>query len=150
MTTERTTPDQLSMGDHPDIIELRERLDRAAETPQAQAVEGLAVLAGLYAAISPWVVDFHAGNTSLTASNLIVGLAAALLALELGSMYSRAHGMSWVLPILGAWIIVSLWVIQSAALDTGVVLSNIIVGACIVLLGCASMGMQRMRIPQHR
>ena len=150
MTTERTIPDQLSMSDHPDIIELRERLDRAAETPQAQAVEGLAVLAGLYAAISPWVVDFHTGNTSLTASNLIVGLAAALLALELGSVYSRAHGMSWVLPILGAWIIVSLWVIQSTALDVGVVLSNIIVGACIVLLGVASMGMQRMRMPRHR
>ncbi len=150
MATERTTPDELSMSDHPDIVELRERLDRAAETPQAKAVEGLAVIAGLYAAISPWVVDFHTGNASLTVSNLIIGLAAALVALELGSAYSRAHGMSWLLPILGAWIIVSQWVIQSTTLDVGVVLSNIIVGACIVLLGAAAVGVPRMRRPHHR
>lgn len=150
MTTERTTTDQLSMSDHPDLIELRERLDRASETPQAKAVEGLAVIAGLYVAVSPWVVDFHTGNTSLTVSNLIIGLAAALLAAELGSAYSRAHGMSWVLPILGVWVIVSQWVIQSTVLDVGVVLNNIIAGACIVLLGLGVMGMSRMRMPQHR
>lgn len=150
MTTERTTTDQLSMSDHPDIIELRERLDRAAETPQAKAVEGLALIAGLYVAVSPWVVDFHAGNASLTVSNLIIGLAAAVLALDLGSAYSRAHGMSWVLPVLGAWVIVSLWVIQSASLNAGVVLSNIIAGACIVLLGIGSMSMQMMGVPRHR
>lgn len=150
MTTERTTTDQLSMSDHPDLIELRERLDRASETPQAKALEGLAVIAGLYVAVSPWVVDFHTGNTSLTVSNLIIGLAAALLAAELGSAYSRAHGMSWVLPILGVWVIVSQWVIQSTVLDVGVVLNNIIAGACIVLLGLGVMGMARMRMPQHR
>lgn len=150
MTTERTSTDQLSMSDHPDIIELRERLDRAAETTQAKAVEGLALIAGLYVAISPWVVDFHTGNASLTASNLIIGLAAAVLALDLGSAYSRAHGMSWVLPVLGAWVIVSLWVIQSTSLNLGVMLSNIIAGGCIVLLGIASMGMQMMRMPKHR
>lgn len=101
-------------------------------------------------AVSPWVVDFHTGNTSLTVSNLIIGLAAALLAAELGSAYSRAHGMSWVLPILGVWVIVSQWVIQSTVLDVGVVLNNIIAGACIVLLGLGVMGMSRMRMPQHR
>lgn len=150
MTTERTTSDQLSMSDHPDIIELRNRLDRVSETPQAHAIEGLAVIAGLYAAVSPWVVDFHTGNASLTASNLIIGLAAALLALELGSAYSRAHGISWVLPILGVWIIVSQWVIQSTALNIGVTLNNIIVGACIVVLGAAAMGTSRLRMPSHR
>lgn len=148
MTTERTAlPDQLSMSDHPDMVELRERLDRAAETPQAWAIDGLAVLAGLYAAISPWVVDFNTGNASLTASNLIVGLAAAALALELGSAYSRAHGIGWILPVLGAWIIVSQWVIQSTVLDAGVVVNNIIAGALIVLLGAGTVGMQRMRRP---
>lgn len=149
MTTEGTVQDQLSMSGHPDMIELRDRLDRVAETTQARTVEGIAMLAGLYAAVSPWIVNFHGGNPSLTMSDLIVGLAAMLLALDLGSAYSRAHGISWVLPILGVWIIVSLWAIPSTTLDAGVIVSNIVVGAIIVVFGAGAMLMQRMREPRH-
>ncbi len=137
------------MSDHPDMVELRNRLDRVSETRQAQAVEGLAMLAGLYAAISPWVLDFHGGNPSLTVSNLVVGLAATLLALDLGSAYSRTHGMSWVLPVLGAWVIVSLWAIPSTALDAGVIISNVIVGGLIVIFGGAAVAMQGERAPRR-
>lgn len=150
MTTERTPSEQLSMSDHPDIIELRNRLDRVSETPQAWTVEGLAVIAGLYVAISPWVVNFHGLNTSLTVSDLIVGLAAAVLAGGLGSAYSHAHGMSWVLPISGAWVIASMWAIHGTTLNLGVLLSNIIAGGCLLLLGLGSMGVQMMRTPTRK
>lgn len=148
MTTEGTVQDRLSMADHPDMVELRDRLDRVSETPPAQFVEGVAVLAGLYAAVSPWILGFNT-DTALTVSNLIVGLAATLLALDLGSAYSRAHGISWVLPILGVWIIIAQWVMASATTDASIMISNIIVGGLIVVFGAAVMTMPRMRMSKH-
>lgn len=149
MATQKTS-ESLSMHEHPDIMEIRDRLDRVAETPQAWTVDGLAMLAGLYVAISPWVLNFHAGNPSLAMSNLVIGLAAAVLAGMLGSMYSKAHGLSWALPVMGAWIIVSMWAIRGTTPDTGILLSNIIAGGCLVLLGMAMMTGQWMRRPAHR
>ncbi|MEU8876871.1 SPW repeat protein [Streptomyces javensis] len=52
--------------EHPDLMELSARYERAATTPQARAVEGLTLLAGLYLAISPWVVGFSAATAGLT------------------------------------------------------------------------------------
>ena len=43
---------------HPDIAALRMRYDEAAETPTAQVTDGIGVLAGLYLAISPWIIGF--------------------------------------------------------------------------------------------
>lgn len=150
MATERTSSDQLSMREHPDIMEIRDRLDRVAETPQAWTVDGLAMLGGLYVAISPWVLNFHTSHQSLTMSNLVFGLAAALLAAALGSMYSRAHGLSWAMPVMGLWIVVSMWLIRGTTLDTGIVLNNLIAGLCLVLLGLAAMSGQWMRRAEHR
>lgn len=151
-TAARTTPTagaSMPMADHPDMIELRDRLDRVSETTQARTVEGLAMLAGLYVAISPWILGFASGNTALAASSLIVGLAVAVLAMDLGSAYSRAHGMSWVLPVLGAWIIVGQFVTVAPIPDAGVIVSNAIAGGLIVVLGAAALTLQRMRMP-HR
>lgn len=149
MTTEGTIQDRLSMADHPDMVELRDRLDRVSETPQARTVEGLAMLAGLYAAVSPWIIGFNVGNTSLTVSNLVVGLAATLLALDLGSAYSRAHGLSWVLPILGVWIIVAQWIMAGTSVDAAIMVSNIIAGGVIVVLGAVALTMPRMGAARH-
>lgn len=144
MTTEGTIQDRHVMAGHPDMVELRDRLDRVSETPQARTIEGLAMLAGLYAAVSPWIIGFNVGNTSLTVSNLVVGLAATLLALDLGSAYSRAHGLSWVLPVLGAWIIVSQWVMAGTTIHASIAVSNIIAGALIVVFGLMAMAIPRM------
>lgn len=149
VTTEGTMQDRLSMADHPDMVELRDRLDRVSETTQARTVEGLAMLAGLYVAVSPWIIGFNVGNASLTVSNLVVGLAATLLALDLGSAYSRVHGMSWVLPILGVWVIIAQWVMATTTLDTRIVVSNIIAGAVVVVLGVLTMSMTRMAASRH-
>src|SRR5882724_10851725 len=63
---------------HPDITSLRYR-DLAGTTLTGQATGGLTLLTGLYLAISPWVVGFN-GQANLAASNLVTGLALALLA----------------------------------------------------------------------
>lgn len=130
-----------SIEEHPDLIAMRARYDRAAATPTAQAVDGLIFLAGLYFAISPWVIGF-AGATSLAVNNLIVGLAVAFLAVGFASAYGHTHGLMWVTPFLGAWMILSPWLAAGAVATPASVLNNVIVGgaAALLFLGQLAMG----------
>ena len=137
MTTE-------SMRLHPDIAELRAKYDAAAETPVAQATEGLTFMAALFLAISPWVVGFNDMRT-LTGNNLIVGTALAVLALGFASAYGRMHGITWIAPLIGVWTIIAPWVVSGDVATTATVWTNVVTGVVIVLLGLAatSLGMRR-------
>ncbi|MDR3036183.1 MAG: SPW repeat protein, partial [Kitasatospora sp.] len=66
------------MEHHPDILALREHAERVTSTTAGQGTEALAVCAGLFLAISPWVVGFS-GFTGLAISNLVLGIAYAVL-----------------------------------------------------------------------
>jgi hypothetical protein len=128
------------MEGHPDILELRARYDRAAETMSAHAVDGLTFMSGLYLAISPWVVGFN-GRTTLTVNNLLTGIAVALLAVGLASAYGRTHGVAWVTPLIGVWTIIAPWVVSGNTATTSTILSNVITGAAIVVFGLAATAM---------
>ncbi|WP_413804673.1 SPW repeat protein [Streptomyces sp. OE57] len=123
---------------HPDLMELRARYERAATTPQARAVEGLTLLAGLYLAISPWVVGFSGTATGLTVNNLITGLAVAILALGFGSVYERTHGLGWVVSAIGIWTIITPWIVSGPSAAAGTITSNVVTGAVTFLLGLAT------------
>ncbi len=132
------------METHPDIVAMRMPYERAAESRVAQITEGLALLAGVYLAISPWVVGFTA-LTTITVNNLVTGIAVALLALGFASAFGRTHGLTWVLPLVGIWTIISPWVVSGEVNTVAVVTNNVIIGAVILLLGLATMafGMRR-------
>lgn len=134
----------LSMEKHPDIVALRHHYDEVAENPVAQVTDGLTLLAGLYMAASPWIVGFH-GTTTLAMCNLISGIAVALLAVGFTSAYDRTHGMAFVLPLLGIWMIISPWVVAGVTTTAGMIWSNVIGGAvvCLLGLGLAAMGTMR-------
>jgi hypothetical protein len=132
-----TTPGS-HIEEHPDLMELRARYERAATTPQARAVEGLTLLAGLYLAISPWAVGFSGTATGLTVSNLITGLAVAILALGFGSAYERTHGLGWVVAAIGVWTIITPWVVSGPSATAGTITNNVITGAVVFLLGLAT------------
>ncbi len=151
MTTEpQVTPQTTaSMARHPDLLELRERYGRAAEEPITKGAEGLTFLAAGYLAISGWVVGFSGSAPSLTINNLIVGVAAMVLVLGLVGAYERTHGMSWVVPLLGVWLFISPWVINGVTTTTGMVLSNVIAGACVVVFGGGITVMSRYAL-SHR
>lgn len=134
---------------HPDLVEMRERYDRAAASPSAQIMEGLTFLAGIYVAISPWVVGFN-GSTRLAASNLIVGLAFALLAIGFSSAYGRTHPLSWTAPLLGVWVIISQWVVVDAPDRAAVVVNNVIAGGVACLCGLAMMALAAMGTKRSR
>ncbi|MGA6209635.1 SPW repeat protein [Nocardia testacea] len=133
-----------SLETHPDIVALRERYDHAGGRPPVQIADGLLMLSGLYAAASAWIVGF-AGQTSLTTSNLICGIAIAVLALAYGSAYGRTHGIAFVAPLLGVWLIVSPWIVSGVDTTAGMIWSNVVVGAavCVLGLGTVALAMNR-------
>lgn len=136
MATE-SAPDHLQMAGHPDIIAMRERYEQVFETPQAWVSEGLLMMAALYAAISPWVVGFGAHSHGLAVSNLVVGLALAVLALGFAASTVHLHGLTWVSSLIGVWLIITPWVVQHTDHTVGLIVSNVVVGACIVVIGGA-------------
>lgn len=135
MTTERA--EHLSMAQHPDIMALRERYERAFETPLAWTVEGLIFMGALYAAISPWIVGFHDVSARLSISNLVVGLVLAAMTIGFAASDAHMHGLTWVTPLMGVWLIITPWIVRGTDLGAGLILSNVITGGCIVLLGAA-------------
>ncbi|GAA2632388.1 SPW repeat protein [Dactylosporangium fulvum] len=124
---------------HPDIAELRARYDRAAETPTAFLADGALMLAGVWLAISPWVVGFAATQRNLAVNNLICGIAVSLLAIGFASAYGRTHGLAWVPVVLGIWAIISPWVVAGGGVTGGMLASNIVVGAITAALGLITM-----------
>ena len=123
--------------EHPDLAEMRAPYEKAAQGPTVQAVAGLTFMTGLYLAISPWVIGFD-GARGLTASDLIVGIALAVLGLGYASVYGRTHGLAWVAPLIGVWAIITPWVIVGAPTNLSTLLSNIITGGVAVALGLAT------------
>src|ERR1700737_5448677 len=87
---------------HPDIAQLRNSYELAAEKPVARVIDGLTMLSGLYLALSPWILGFSrfTGTTDLQVNNLITGIAVAVLGMGLASAFGRTHGVAWNVPIL--------------------------------------------------
>jgi hypothetical protein len=135
----RRTAERPGLAEHPDAMEMRARYDRVLQGRDVMFVDAPIFLAGLYAAISPWVVTFAATQPQLQISNLIVGLAVAVLALGFTAAPERMYGLSWAICAAGVWLVISTWIVGNSP-DGGVIFSNVIVGAVIFLLGVASVG----------
>ncbi|UQX00194.1 SPW repeat protein [Streptomyces sp. RerS4] len=129
-----------SIEHHPDLVEMRTRFERVTSTPAAQAVEALALVTGLYLAVSPWIAGFSTLGP-LAINNLVAGLAFCLCMGGLGSAYERTHAMAWTAVAIGAWTIVAPWVIAGEMDTTRSVVSNIITGAIALCLGLAMAAM---------
>ncbi|MEU0672189.1 SPW repeat protein [Streptomyces sp. NPDC006172] len=135
--TDRT---HTTMESHPDILEMRERherAERAASTQRGQAVEAMAMLTGLYLAASPWIAGFN-GLTTLTVNNLITGIAYALLLSGFGHAYERTHARAWAAVVLGAWTVIAPWAVAGEVDTTRTVVNNVIVGLIALLLALAA------------
>ncbi|NKY88600.1 SPW repeat protein [Nocardia veterana] len=134
----------LDFTHHPDAAEIRERHERILAGPQAVLVDGLLLLAGLYLAISPWVVTpfptaAGGGLSRLGVINLIVGIAVAIVGLSLVAAPERCHRLSWTVVAMGVWMLVTPWVIGPST--TAVLWNNLWTGGVITALGLAATGM---------
>ncbi|MFI7120752.1 SPW repeat protein [Amycolatopsis sp. NPDC049868] len=119
---------------------------------------GLVLLAGVYLILSPWVIQFT-GTFGMAATNMISGIVLALFA----AGCARSTGLrtvAWVIPVMGAWVISSPWVISRGRglvpldypgmpeLNTATWLSNVIAGAIVLAAGIALT--LSTRRPAHR
>ncbi|GLW09516.1 hypothetical protein Misp01_46450 [Microtetraspora sp. NBRC 13810] len=132
------------IGTHPDIVRMRERYELAGASPRAQVADGLTMLAGLYLAISPWIIGFN-GLPGITVNNLVTGLAVALLGLGFSFAFGRTHGITWVLPLIGLWTIAAPWAIRGPMATTATIWNNVVIGAILLALGLATAGMGMAR-----
>lgn len=130
MTTE-------AMRSHPDWAQLPDKRESIAQPPALRAVDGLTFLAGLYLAISPWVVGFT-GISTLLVNNLIVGAALVMLALWFSPAGRRVVDVAWVVPVIGAWTIISPWVVSGNVSTTATIWNNVVIGVVTVLIGLAA------------
>ena len=127
-----------SIDHHPDLLALRERYERAAESTTAHGTFGLTLLTAVYAAVSPWVVGFD-GTRSLAVNDFIVGIVCVALAFAFAMALDRSHGMTWTLPVFGVWFIVSPWVVYHVSPPGAMIWSNVIAGAVLTVLGLNAM-----------
>ncbi|MEV6251350.1 SPW repeat protein [Streptomyces sp. NPDC051742] len=125
---------------HPDATEMRDRYARVLQTRGVTAVEELVILAGVYAAISAWTVHFSATQPALAITNLVVGVALAILGLCMSMAPERSQDLNFVVLLMGAWLIIAPWVVGQSP-DTGTVLSNVITGACVCLFSLTAGGL---------
>ncbi|MFL0180939.1 MULTISPECIES: SPW repeat protein [unclassified Mycobacterium] len=123
-----------SIDHHPDLLALRARYERAAESMTAQGTFGLTLLAAVYGAVSPWIVGFDA-STRLAVNNLVVGLCVAFLACGMAAALDRMHGLAWTLPVFGVWFMASPWILLHGSPSTEMIWSNVITGAVLTILG---------------
>ena len=137
--TSPTSPAGQPIEQHPDILDLRARYERAATNPGVQGAEALAILAGLYLAISPWVAGFNQFST-LTVNNLITGIGYAMLMAGFGSAYERTHAMAWAATLIGAWTIVTPWVVAGNVHTTRTIINNCVTGGVATFLGLMVVG----------
>ena len=133
-----TETSRYAMADHPDLIEMRNRYERVSASGPAVITDGLMLLAGLWLAISPWVIHFNITAPEVMRSNLILGIAVGVLALGLTVAPLRMVRLSWAAAVIGAWVVISQWVIQQSGSDAGIVINNIITGGVIALAGIAA------------
>ena len=137
-----------SIEGHPDLAEMRAKYDRVSARPTAQALDGLTFLAGLYCAISPWMIGF--AGTSLAVNNLVIGLALAALAVGFATAYGHTYGLAFVAPLLGVWMILAPWLAAGAVATGSNVLSNVIVGGAAVVFGLGQAAMGGGAIRRHQ
>jgi hypothetical protein len=137
---ERERTQYSAMADHPDVLEMRERYERISASPPTVITDGLLLLAGLWLAISPFVVHFRAEAPNVAQSNLIVGLVVAAIGFALSTTPRSMLRLSWATALIGVWVIVSPWVILHSGVGLGTILTNVITGGVIVLLGVAGAG----------
>lgn len=127
--------------EHPDLAALRGQYEAPSAKAIAGVIEGLTLLTGLYLAISPWVVGFQ-GFEQLRVSNLITGIALAVLAMGFGSVLERTVGLGWVAIGIGVWTLIAPWAIAGPnAAFTHTIVNNSVVGGIAMLLGLATMGL---------
>ncbi len=117
----------------------------------AQAAAALAMLTGLWVAISPWFITLQYAGGNATAVNLISGLAvAAVGAFALAGPRGFA-GLQFGNALLGVWLIIAGPILsQKHPIADSMYWSNSWAGGVLIALAAASLAAIALRWPARR
>jgi hypothetical protein len=127
-----------TMAGHPDLAEMRQRYSKVLGGPRTTVTDGLIVLAGLWLAVSPWVLHFNTTASAFTIVNLILGLAIAAIGLACAIVPERIAGLGGALAAAGLFVIGLPFAINLFSTTAKLVASNASTGGLIALCGLAS------------
>lgn len=101
---------------------------------QVITASGLDVLAGIWLIISPFVLGFQ-DIRNATSNDVIFGIIIVILAaIRFFGAYA-VSSLSWIVALIGLWILVSPWVLAYFVNGTPL-WNNIITGIVIIVLAC--------------
>jgi hypothetical protein len=110
----------------------------------AQASATLAMVTGLWVAISPWFLTLQHGGNNAAVTNLIIGLAIAGLGLYALSGSRGLLGLQSSSVLAGVWLIISPFILVAKyAIADPMYWSNVFAGALVVLVGLAAIAQTR-------
>ena len=90
----------------------------------------LSGLPGVWLLVAPWVLGF-AQSTTPTANSTLVGM--ALMATALGATFVPRAWEEWTEVALGAWLVISPWVLGFASLQRPM-MNAVVVGIAVLVL----------------
>ena len=110
----------------------------------AQAMAALSVLTGLWIALSPSFLTLQQGGGNAAGTNLIAGLAVAVVAAA-SLVGPRGYaGLQFASALLGVWVIISPFILDAKfSIATPMYWSNILSGGYLVVLALAGLATVR-------
>lgn len=90
--------------------------------------------------LSPWVLGFSLEQTPAWNAWVVAVIAAIAAVVSLGRHNPQSQ---WVMIVVGAWLIVSPWVLQAAALAPGIYWNLVIVGIAFIVFAAWNIMGQR-------
>lgn len=102
---------------------------------------GSVLLVGLYLLLSPWVLQPF-DQLGVAASNILTGILLTLLGFGWARSFERLRAITWIAPVLGAWVICVPWVGEAvqagftgSALGAPAWTGNIVAGGVAIAAG---------------
>ena len=117
----------------------------------AQVSVALAMLTGLWVAISPWFITLQYTGSNATTVNLISGLAVAAVGVFALASPRGFAGLQLGSALLGVWLIIAGPVLsQKFPIADPMFWSNSVAGAVLIVLAAAGLGAVALRRPAGR
>ena len=117
----------------------------------AQAAAALAMLTGLWVAISPWFLTLQATGGNATAVNLISGLAVVAVGAFALTGPRGFAGLQFGNALLGVWLIIAGPILsQKFAITDSMYWSNSWAGGVLIALAAASLAVVTLRWSARR
>jgi hypothetical protein len=112
-----------------------------ARKTEETALDIANIVVGVCLALTPWVFGFT-GETAAAWNAWLVGAVIALIAI--GALVAFAEWEEWANLVLGAWAIISPWVLGFAAV-AGAVYAHVIAGLIVAVLAGLELWYARQR-----